>query len=265
MDIREIISHVAPYGPRILIFLGLCAIGWMLARLSRSLIMRFVTRGRAEATAGIFAANLVYVAIMTAAVSAALDKLGVQTASIVAILGAAGLAIGLALQGSLSNFASGLILVIQRTFKVGDYIESGPVAGTVIEIGLFNTTLRTPDNRLVTIPNSKLTGDNIMNYSVFPTRRIDLTISVDYSTDLDLARKTITDVLSADARILDNPPPAVVVANLGESSIDFKVRPWVNRDDYWAVFFDLQENLKKALDAAGIVIPFPQRVVTVRQ
>lgn len=265
MSISHVMSRIAPYGPRILVFIAMCAGGWLAAHIVKSFVLRLVRRGKAEATVGTFLANLLYALALVLVLCAALDELGVQTASIVAMLGAAGLAIGLALQGSLSNLASGMILVIQRTFKVGDYIECGPVSGTVAEIGLFNTMLRTPDNRQVTIPNSRLTGDNIVNYSVFPTRRLEVVISVDYATDLASARKVIADVLAADTRVLDDPAPMIVVANLGESAIDFKVRPWVKREDYWDVFFALNENLKKAFDEAGIVIPFPQRVVTMRE
>lgn len=265
MSISHVITRIAPYGPRVLVFGVMCAAGWLVAHIVKTLVLRLVRRGKTEATVGTFVANLLYALTLVLILCAALDELGVQTASIVAMLGAAGLAIGLALQGSLSNLASGLILVVQRTFKADDYIECGPVSGSVCEIGLFNTTLRTPDNRLVTIPNSRLTGDNIVNYSVFPTRRLDVTISVDYATDLGFARKVIADVLADEPRVLDDPVPMIVVANLGESAIDFKVRPWVKREDYWSVLFDLNENLKNAFDKAGITIPFPQRVVTMRE
>ena len=260
----EIIHKTAPYSIKFLIALAIFVVGYLIARLVKALVKRLVQRGKTEATSGLFVANLAYAVILAVVISAALGKLGVQTASIVAILGAAGLAIGLALQGLLSNLASGLVLVTQRPFMVGDYIEGGGAGGTVIEIRLFTTVLKTFDGRKVTIPNGKLTSDNIINYTVYPTRRVEVVVSVDYASDLSLVRQTALAILADDARILPDPAPAVVVKNLGESGVDVAVRAWVKRADYWDVFFDLQESLKNRFDAAGIVIPFPQRVVHLR-
>ena len=260
----EIIHKTAPYSIKFLIALAIFVVGYLFARLAKALVKRLVQRGKTEATSGLFVANLAYAVILAVVISAALGKLGVQTASIVAILGAAGLAIGLALQGLLSNLASGLVLVTQRPFMVGDYIEGGGAGGTVIEIRLFTTVLKTFDGRKVTVPNGKLTSDNIINYTVYPTRRVEVVVSVDYASDLSLVRQTALAILADDARILPDPAPAVVVKNLGESGVDVAVRAWVKRADYWNVFFDLQESLKNRFDAAGIVIPFPQRVVHLR-
>ena len=182
-----------------------------------------------------------------------------------AVIGAAGLAIGLALQGSLSNLASGLLIVMQRLFLVGDYIEGGGVGGTVQEIRLFTTLLKTFDGRRVIVPNARLTNDDIVNYSVYPTRRVEVVVAVDYSSDLALVRKTALAILEGDERILPDPAPVVVVKNLGESGIDIAIRAWVNREHYWNVFFELQEKVKNSFDAAGITIPFPQRVVHLRR
>ena len=260
----DIFHKTAPYSVKVLVALAIFVVGYLFARLAKTLVKRLVQRGKTEATGGLFVANLAYAIILAVVISAALGKLGVQTASIVAILGAAGLAIGLALQGLLSNLASGLVLVTQRLFMVGDYIEGGGAGGTVIEIRLFTTVLKTFDGRKVTIPNGKLTSDNIINYTVYPTRRVEVVVSVDYASDLSLVRQTALAILADDARILPDPAPAVVVKNLGESGVDVAVRAWVKRADYWDVFFDLQESLKNRFDAAGIVIPFPQRVVHLR-
>ena len=264
-SVAEFLRKIPPYLLRCLIAAAMFAVGYTLARVAKSVVKKAVQRGRTEATAGLFVANLAYAAILAVVLSAALGELGVQTTSIVAILGAAGLAIGLAIQGSLSNLASGLLLVTQRPFMVGDYIEGGGTGGTVVEIRLFTTVLKTYDGRKVTVPNAKLTNDHIINYSVYPTRRVEIVVSVAYASDLAFVRKTAIEVLTADARVLADPAPTAVVKNLGESGIDVALRAWVKREDYWNVFFDLQEAVKTAFDAAGIEIPFPQRVVHMRR
>ncbi len=264
-DFAEILRKIPPFLLRLIIAALMFAVGYLFARLAKSVVKKAVQRGTTEATTGLFAANLVYAAILAVVLAAALGELGVQTASIVAILGAAGLAIGLALQGSLSNLASGLLLITQRLFMVGDYIEGGGVGGSVIEIRLFTTVLKTFDGRKVIVPNAKLTNDNIVNYSVYPTRRVEVVVSVDYASDLASVREAALAVLADDGRILPDPAPMVVVKNLGESGIDIGVRAWVKREDYWNVFFGLQEAIKNKFDAVGIVIPFPQRVVHVRR
>ncbi len=264
-DIAEILKKIPPFLLRLMIAAAMFAAGYLFARVAKSVVKKAVQRGKTEATTGLFVANLAYAAIMAVVIAAALGEIGVQTASIVAILGAAGLAIGLAIQGSLSNLASGLMLVTQRPFMVGDYIEGGGAGGTVVEIRLFTTVLKTFDGRKVTVPNAKLTNDNIINYTVYPTRRVEVLVSVDYSSDLALVRKAALEVVAADARVLPEPAPAAVVKNLGESGIDVAIRAWVKREDYWNVFFDLQEAVKNKFDAVGIVIPFPQRVVHLRQ
>ncbi len=260
----EIIHKTAPYSVKLLLALAIFIVGYFFARLVKMLVKRLVQRGKTEATAGLFVANLAYAVILAVVAAAALGKLGVQTASIVAILGAAGLAIGLALQGLLSNLASGLVLVTQRPFMVGDYIEGAGTGGTVIEIRLFTTVLKTFDGRKVTVPNGKLTSDNIINYTVYPTRRVEVIVSVDYASDLSLVRQTALAVLADDPRVLPEPAPMVVVTKLGDSGIDVAVRAWVKRADYWDFYFFLQEAIKNRFDAAGIVIPFPQRVVHLR-
>jgi len=201
--------------------------------------------------------------VLAIATIAALAELGVQTASVVAMLGAAGLAIGLALQGSLANFAAGVLLVIFRPFKAGDYVEAGGTGGTVEEVQLFATVLKTPDNRKVIVPNGKIYSDNITNYSAEPIRRLDLVFGVSYSDDLNRAEQIVWEVLRSDPRVLDEPEPTVGILELADSSINFAVRPWVESANYFAVLFDLNKTIKQRFDAAGISIPFPQQDVYV--
>jgi small conductance mechanosensitive channel len=187
--------------------------------------------------------------------------MGVETTSFVAALGAAGFAVGLALQGSLGNFAAGILLLTFRPFRVGHFIEGAGTAGTVEEVHIFNTRLRTPDNKSIVIPNSQLTGSTITNFTAKTERRVDLTFGVSYSDDIDKVKAVIREVMAEDERILAEPAPVVGLMSLGESSVDFVVRPWVKSENYWPVLFDLNERMKKRFDAEGISIPFPQRDV----
>ncbi|NNK02635.1 MAG: mechanosensitive ion channel, partial [Desulfatitalea sp.] len=212
-----------------------------------------------------FIANFAYIGLLAFVVLAALSQLGIQTTSFIAVLGAAGLAVGLALQGSLSNFAAGFLMILFRPFSVGDYIEGGGVTGTVEEIQIFTTTLVTPDNKTVIIPNAKIMGDNIINWTVKGTRRVDLVVGIGYGDDIDKARQVIADVLAKDARVRKDPPPQIAVSEMADSSVNFVVRPWVSASDYWAVSFGVTEQIKKAFDDEGISIPFPQRDVHVYQ
>ncbi len=212
-----------------------------------------------------FLSSLVYFFVMAFVFIAVLGSFGVQTASIVGVLAAASFAIGMALQGSLSNFAAGVMILLFRPFKVGDYVEVAGVAGSVKNIAIFSTTMATGDNVKIEIPNSQIYGDIIKNYAGYDTRRIDMVVSVGYGDDLDKAMEVITAVVTADSRVLADPALTVAVAEMGDSSINLVVRPWVSGADYWACRFDLTKNLKEALDAAGIEIPFPQRVVTMIQ
>lgn len=189
---------------------------------------------------------------------AALSRIGVQTASVVAVIGAAGLAVGLALQGSLSNFAAGVLIVAFRPFKSGDFVEVAGVSGAVESIQIFSTELRTPDNKTVVVPNSSIIGNPITNYSRNATRRIDLVIGVSYKADLQKTKEVLTRVVNADSRVLKDPEPTIGVVALADSSVNFVVRPWVNTPDYWDVYFDLNQAIKEELDNEGIEIPFPQ-------
>ena len=204
---------------------------------------------------------MAYIALLTFVVIAALAQLGIQTTSFIAIIGAAGLAVGLALQGALANFAAGFLMIIFRPFKTGHYIEGAGVAGVVEEIHVFTTQLRTPDNKTVIIPNAKLMGDNIINYSAKETRRVDLLIGVSYTDDLQKVRKVLQGILEKDDRVLKDPAPMIAVKEFADSSVNFVVRVWVKTENYWDVYFDTTENVKKRFDAEGISIPFPQRDV----
>jgi len=208
-----------------------------------------------------FLAAILYAILLVAVVIAAVGQLGIQTTPLVAVLGAAGLAVGLALQNSLGNFASGVMLVLFRPFTKGDFVEAGGTSGTVSEVGIFNTVLNTPDNRRVIVPNGQITNDIITNYSAHDTRRIDLIIGVDYGDDLKTARATIEKVIKAHDKVLEDPAPIVWVMELADSSVNFAVRPWVAAPDYWQVRNELLEQLKTELESAGCSIPFPQRDV----
>lgn len=189
---------------------------------------------------------------------AALSRIGVQTASVVAVIGAAGLAVGLALQGSLSNFAAGVLIMAFRPFKSGDYVEIGGVAGSVDSIQIFQTVLKSPDNKMVVVPNSAVIGGAITNYSRHETRRVDMVIGVSYKSDLQKTKRVLRETLEKDPRILKDPDMTIGVLTLADSSINFVVRPWCKTSDYWAVYFDSMQAIKEALDANGIEIPFPQ-------
>ena len=192
---------------------------------------------------------------------AAINQLGVQTASLVAVLAAAGLAVGLALQGSLSNFASGVLIVLFRPYKVGDWIEGAGISGAVEEVQILTTVLKTGDNKRIIVPNSQIMGSTITNYSANDTRRVDLTIGVSYDDDLDKVRSELEALLAADERILKDPAWTIAVSELADSSVNFAVRPWVKTSDYWGVYFDLTEAIKKRFDQTGISFPFPQQDV----
>jgi len=249
------------YGLKIVAAALIFLIGRWVAKGLRVLLKKMLQKSRTDETLISFITNLAYVALMTFVVIAALAQLGVQTTSFIAVIGAAGLAVGLALQGSLANFAAGVLMIIFKPFKVGDYIEGGGCAGTVEDIGIFTCELKSPDNKKIIIPNAKLTGDNIVNYSAKESRRIDLVAGVSYGDDLDKVRRVLEQILSEDERILKDPPPTIGVLELADSSINFAVRPWVKTADYWDVFFSVQEKIKKRFDAEGSSIPFPQQDV----
>jgi len=251
------------YGLKVVAAIAVLIVGRWVAKWLTGFTEKLMNKRQVDPTIVSFVANMMYIALLVFVVLAALGQLGIQTTSFIAVIGAAGLAIGLALQGSLSNFAAGFLMIIFRPFKVGDFIEGGGVAGTVEKIQIFTTQLATPDNKTIIIPNAKLSGDNIVNYSAKGTRRVDLVFGIGYGDDIDKARKIITDVIENDARVLKDPPPTIAVMELADSSVNFAVRPWVKSPDYWDLLFDVTETIKKRFDAEGISIPFPQRDVHV--
>jgi small conductance mechanosensitive channel len=265
MDMELIIGKlqewIALYGLKVVAAIAILVLGRFAAKIVRTLIKRILERGKVDGTLVSFVTSVSYVAMMAFVIIAALGQLEVQTASFVAVLGAAGLAVGLALQGSLANFASGVLMIIFKPFKLGDLIEGGGTMGVVEEIGIFTTEIKTPDNKKVIVPNANITSDNIINYTSKGIRRVDMVAGVSYSDDLDKVRKVLEEILAGDDRILKDPAPTIGVLELADSSVNFAVRPWVNVNDYWDVFFDTQEKIKKGFDAAGIAIPFPQRDV----
>ncbi|GAB4258396.1 MAG: small-conductance mechanosensitive channel MscS [Deferrisomatales bacterium] len=253
----------AEYGLRVVGAIVIFVVGRWVAKGLAKLLRRILAARKVEDTLVGFAASLTYGALLTFVVIAALGKLGIQTASFVAVIGAAGLAVGFALQGSLANFAAGVLLIVFRPFKAGDVVEAAGVTGVVEEVDIFTTRLRTADNKTVIVPNGKVAGDTIVNYSAKGTRRVDMVFGVGYSDDLQKVKDVIWEALRADERILHDPAPTVGLVELADSSVNFAVRPWVKSEHYWDVFFDLNEQLKARFDEAGIHIPFPQRDVHV--
>jgi small conductance mechanosensitive channel len=254
-------GYVVLYGMNVFAALAIFFIGKWTAHTIARILEQMMERANVEKTLASFAKNMAYVGMLAFVVIAALNKLGVETTSFIAVLGAAGLAVGLALQSSLANFAAGVMLVIFKPFKAGDFIEAGGTTGTVQEIQIFNSLLNAPDNRRVIIPNSKITGDVIINYSGIDQRRIDLVFGISYNDDIKKAKDVLGQVLAGDKRILENPKPVIAVAELGESSVNLVCRPWVKPQDYWDVYFFLLEKGKLELEKNGITIPFPQRDV----
>lgn len=259
--VQKIYDLAMLYGVKVIAAIAIFIIGRWVAIGFRSLTTKLMDKRSVDPTITGFVANLTYMALLVFVIIAALGQLGIQTTSFIAILGAAGLAIGLALQGSLSNFASGFLMIIFKPFKVGDYIEAAGVAGTVESIQIFTTTLKTPDNKTVIVPNSSVTGDNIVNWTLKGTRRVDMVFGIGYDDDIDKAKQIMADVLGKDDRILKDPAIQIAVSELADSSVNFVVRPWVSIENYWGVYFDAMENIKKAFDEGGVSIPYPQRDV----
>ncbi|MGE4552157.1 MAG: mechanosensitive ion channel family protein [Desulfovibrionaceae bacterium] len=252
---------VGVYGLRLVVALVILAVGMYVARRLASVSGRLMLRAGVEETLSIFLRKILYYCIVAAVVVAALGQVGINVTSFLAVLGAAGLAVGLALKDSLSNFAAGVMLILNRFFRVGDFVTVAGVSGTVKAMSIFNTELTTGDNQRIFVPNSSILGSVIVNTSANPTRRVDMVFGIGYGDDIDAARAAILELIAQDSRILSDPAPTVAVSELADSSVNFVVRPWVNAADYWAVRFDFTEKVKKAFDAKGISIPFPQQDV----
>ena len=259
--IQGFLPLITEWGLKVLGGLFVFIVGLMVAKSVRRGLKKLFDRTEMDETLEKFLASLVYYLILAVVVVASLGMVGVQTASVLAMLGAAGLAVGLALQGTLSNVAAGVMLLLFRPFKVGDFVDVGGTAGSVDSIGLFATILNTPDNVRIVVPNSSIYGGTIKNFSFNPIRRNDMVVGVSYDDDLQVAMDTIKGILDADERVLKDPAYQVAVSEMADSSVNFVVRPWCNAADYWALRFDLTRTFKEQLEAAGCSIPYPQRDV----
>jgi small conductance mechanosensitive channel len=259
--IETIETLAVNYGMKALGALAILVLGLWVAKLMKKMVVRLMHRSNVDPTLISFVASLAHVTLQIFVIIAALEKLDVKTTSFVAMLGAAGLAVGLALQGSLANFAAGVLMIIFKPFTVGEVVEAGGALGTVREIGIFTTVIDTLDNKKTIVPNAKLMADNITNFSANDTRRVDLVAGISYGDDIDQARAAIQAALAEVPGILETPAPDIVVSAMADSSVNFAVRPWCRPADYWKVYFGVTEAIKKRFDADDITIPFPQRDV----
>ncbi|OKB65617.1 mechanosensitive ion channel protein MscS [Serratia marcescens] len=246
------------YAVNIVAAIVILIIGSIVARVVGNALNRVMKLRGIDATVADFLSAIVRYGVLAFTFIAVLGRVGVQTTSVIAVLGAAGLAVGLALQGSLSNFAAGVLLVIFRPLRVGEYVDLGGVAGTVDQVQIFSTTLRTSDNKTIVVPNGKIIAGNIINYSREPNRRVDIVVGVAYNADIDVVKKVLGDVIAADKRIMHAKGVTVRLNEMAPSSLNFVTRSWTTNAEYWNVYFDLMENFKRALDAHNIGIPFPQ-------
>ncbi len=259
LDPAYIQALIIPWSIKIITALAIFIIGRMIAKWLTRMIRKLIGKSGLDEALVKFLGSIIYTVLLVAVILAAIDTLGINVTSLLAILGAAGLAVSLALKDSLSNFAAGVMIMIFRPFKIGDFVTVGGVSGVVDEIGLFCVLMHTGDNQRIIIPNSSVYGGTITNTSALPTRRIDLVIGISYDDNIGNAKQIIQDVIYADGRILDDPEPKIAVLELADSSVNLAIRPWVKTEDYSAVRFDLTENLKVKLEEGGISIPFPQR------
>jgi small conductance mechanosensitive channel len=254
-------STIVTLGKNIVIALVIFYVGRIAVGLVVRGLRKIMQRQEVDKTLETFVCNLVRMALLVVVIIAAISALGIETTSFIAIFGAAGLAVGLALQGSLSNFAAGVLIVLFRPYRVGDYVEAAGVSGTIEQVQILTTMLVTPDNKQIVVPNSQIMSSIITNYSAKDTRRVDMVVGVSYSDDLDQVRRILDELIAADDRILADPECTIAVSELADSSVNFVVRPWVNSGDYWGVKFELTEAIKKRFDQEGISIPFPQQDV----
>lgn len=260
-----LIEYASAYGLKLIFALLIFFIGKRLARLITNVFIKLFKKNNVDVELVGFFDSLIYWILFALVCIAALGQLGIQTASFIALIGAAGLAVGLALQGSLSNFAAGVLIIMLRPIRVGEFVEIAGEAGSVENIRIFTTELRTGDNKCVIIPNQRVLDSNIINYSSTGRRRIDMVFGIGYNDDIDHARNVILEIIHADKRILKDPEPLIAVSELAESSVNLVVRPWVNTPDYWAVKFELTELIKKRFDTEKISIPFPQQDINIIQ
>jgi len=263
--IEQAQEPVVEFGLNLIAAIAILVIGLWVAKLIRKIVAKALRKREIDKTLVTFLLNLLYFLLSTVVILASLGRLGIETTSFIAILGAAGLAIGLALQGSLANFASGILLMIFRPFKVDDFVKLADEEGFVEKIYIFTTQIKTFDNRTIIIPNSTVTSGKIINYTSKEIRRVDLSIGFSYDDNIKTAIDTLTELCVSHPKVLKEPVPYVGVVEYGDSSINLTVRPWCKTDDYWDVFFEINEQMKPAFDAKGISIPFPQRDVHLYQ
>jgi len=259
IDIMQLIeTYVLPWGINIVMALAIFIIGKFVVKVVVNFSKKLMLKAKVDNILVNFIASIISSILLLFVVIATLDQLGVATTSLIALIGAAGLAVGLALQGTLQNLASGVMLIIFRPFNDGDFIEAAGVSGVVEQIGIFTTTMRTGDNREIIIPNGEIFGGTITNYSKRATRRVDMVFGIGYDDDLKKAKEILNKILQEDDRVLSDPAPLVAVSELADSSVNFNVRPWCNTSEYWNVYFDIHEKVKLTFDAEGISIPYPQ-------
>lgn len=266
LDIPELIDvYAIPWGINIILAIVIFIVGRWLANMLLNVLDRVMKKSGTDEMLISFVHSILNAVFLLFIIIASLDQLGVNTTSFIALIGAAGLAIGLALQGSLQNFAAGVLLIVFRPFTVGNFIEAAGAAGVVQEIGIFSTTLTTGDNREIIIPNGSIYSGTIINNSARDTRRVDMVFGIGYDDDIRKAREIIKSILDADERVLEDPAPLIAVAELADSSVNFNVRPWVKTTDYWGVMYDVTENVKRTFDEQGISIPYPQMDVHINK
>lgn len=266
IDFQSIINnYLLPWGSKILLALIIFIIGRLVAKGIVRVTAKVLGRSKLDTMIVGFITSILGAVLLLIVIIAALEPLGVDTTSLVALIGAAGLAIGLALQDSLKNFAAGFMLILFRPFKEGDFIEAAGVKGVAEKVSILTTIMRTVDNREIIVPNGNIFGNNIINFSARDTRRVDLVFGIGYDADLKLAKQLLCEMLEADERVLKDPAYVVAVSELADSSVNFVVRPWVKSSDYWDFHFDMQERVKLRFDEAGISIPFPQMDVHLQQ
>lgn len=261
IDVQKLIELAMPIAGKAVYALAVFIIGWQLIKLINKLIKKFFDKKDYDEGLETFIASLISMTLKVLLLVSVISMLGVQMTSFIALLGGAGVAVGMALSGTLQNFAGGVMILLFKPFKVGDFIEAQGYAGTVKEIQIFNTILLTADNKTIIIPNAPLSNSSLINYSAQSTRRVDMTFGIAYDDDIDLAKDVLKKLVSTEERILKEPATQVVVGELADSSVNLFVRAWVNSADYWGVFFDFTEKAKKEFDKAGLSIPFPQQDV----
>lgn len=251
-------EYVIPWAINFAMAVAIFIVGRIVSRIIVNVVTRLLKSAKLDDILINFITSILGTALLLVVVIAALDQLGVDTTSLIALIGAAGLAVGLALQDSLKNFASGVMIIVFRPFKAGDFVEAAGIAGTVEQVNIFNTVFKTGDNREIIVPNGAIYGGNITNFSARPTRRIDMVFGIGYEDDMRKAKEIIKAEIEKDARVLKEPETLIAISELADSSVNIVARPWVNSGDYWAVKFDLTENIKRAFDENGVTIPYPQ-------